>query len=153
MVHFPSFNFSCNNQFQEWRNFAALPVFDFVSVVVSSGIISIGEKTMKAELMVGRGVIAVVFAGLLAGGTYAESQDPTLQQQDIQNDKKDVRNDKKDLAKDRADRNADQRDINHDRKDLNKDRKDRNQDQRDINKDKRDLHRDHRDLRHDKRGH
>jgi len=71
-------------------------VFDFVSVVVSSGIISIGEKTMKAELIVRRGVIAVAFAGLFAGGTYANSQDPTPQQQDIQNDKKDIRSDKKD---------------------------------------------------------
>ena len=61
---------------------------------------------MKAELMVRRGVFAVVFAGLLAGGTYAQSQDPTPQQQDIRNDKKDIRSDKKDLAKDRGDRKS-----------------------------------------------
>src|SRR6266576_3823261 len=107
---------------------------------------------MKAELIVCRGVIAVVFAGLLAGGTYAQSRDPTPQQQDIQNDKKDIRNDKTDLAKDRADRNADQRDINHDKRDLSKDRANRNAHQRDINHDKRDLHKDRKDLRHDKRG-
>jgi hypothetical protein len=59
---------------------------------------------MKAELIVRRGVFAVVFAGLLAGSAYAQSQDPTPQQQDIQNDQKDIRKDKTDLAKDRADR-------------------------------------------------
>jgi len=42
---------------------------------------------MKAELIVRRGVFAVAFAGLLAGGAHARSQDPTPQQQDIQNDK------------------------------------------------------------------
>src|SRR5882762_6493468 len=97
---------------------------------------------MKAELIVRRGVIAVAFAGLFAGGAYANSQDPTPQQQDIQNDKKDIRSDKKDLAKDRADRNADQRDINHDKRDLSKDRVDRNKDQRDIDHDKAQLARD-----------
>src|SRR5438034_6577558 len=86
---------------------------------------------MNAELVVRRGVLAVAFAGLLAGGSYAQSPDPTPQQQDMQNDKKDIRSDKKDLAKDRADRNADQRDINHDKGDLAKDRSDRNADQRD----------------------
>jgi len=60
---------------------------------------------IKGELMIRRGVLAVAFAGLLAGGLYA--QDPNPQQQDVQNDKKDIRQDKKDLAKDRADRNAD----------------------------------------------
>src|SRR6266480_3117126 len=64
---------------------------------------------MKAELIVCRGVIAVVFAGLLAAGTYAQSQDPTPQQQDIQNDKKDIRNDKTDLHKDRKDLRHDKR--------------------------------------------
>ncbi len=101
---------------------------------------------MKAENLVRRGVLAIAFAGLLAGGAYAQSPDPAPQQQDIQNDKKD-------LAKDRADGNADQRDINHDKRDLSKDRADRNADQRDINKDKKDLHKDRKDLRHDKHGH
>src|SRR5213594_1383150 len=77
---------------------------------------------MNSERVVHRSVLAVAFAGLLASGAYAQSQDPTPQQQDIQNDKKDIRNDKKDLAKDRADRNADQRDIDHDKGDLAKDR-------------------------------
>jgi hypothetical protein len=95
-------------------------VFDFVRVVVISGTISIGEKTMKAQLIVRRGVFAVVFAGLLAGGAYAQNQDPTPQQQDMRNDKKDIRKDKTDLAKDRADRNAHQRDINHDKRDLSR---------------------------------
>src|SRR3989475_13227653 len=105
---------------------------------------------MNSERVVHRSVLAVAFAGLLASGAYAQSQDPTPQQQDIQNDKKD-------LAKDRADRNADQRDINHDKRDLSKDRADRNTDQRDINHDRRDLNKDRvdrnkdqRDINHDK---
>src|SRR5882757_10687124 len=65
------------------------------------------RETMNSKHVVRRGVLAIAFAGLLAGGAYAQSQDPTPQQQDIQNDKKDIRSDKKDLAKDRADRNAD----------------------------------------------
>jgi len=44
---------------------------------------------MKAEFFVRRGVLAIAFAGLLAGGI--DAQDPTPQQQDIQNDKKDIR--------------------------------------------------------------
>ena len=57
---------------------------------------------MNVERVVRRGVLAIAFAGLLAGGAYAQSQDPSSQQQDIKNDKKDIRHDKKDLAKDRA---------------------------------------------------
>jgi hypothetical protein len=61
---------------------------------------------MTARTLLSRGVLALGFAALLGGGSFAQSRDPTPQQQDIQNDTKDVRQDKRDLRNDRADRNA-----------------------------------------------
>jgi hypothetical protein len=78
----------------------------YFSAATNPGTFSSGEKNMKAEYFVRRGVLAFAFAGLLAGGSYGQSQDPIPQQQDIKSDKKDIRNDKQDVAKDRADRNA-----------------------------------------------
>ena len=59
---------------------------------------------MSGERLMRRTVLGLMLTGVLAGGTYAQSQDPTPQQQDIQSDKKDIRNDKKDLQKDRIGR-------------------------------------------------
>jgi hypothetical protein len=105
-------------------------VFDPAESAAGRGKFSSGEKTMRIENLIRRSVFALAFAGLLAGGAYAQSQDPAPQQKDIQNDKKDIRKDKKDLPADRADRNKDQRDINHDKRDLHKDRKDLHKDRK-----------------------
>jgi hypothetical protein len=61
-------------------------------------------------------MLGLAFAGLFSAGTYAQSQDATPRQANIQSDKKDIRNDKKDLRQDRGDRNADQREpVEHER--------------------------------------
>jgi len=81
----------------------------------------------------------LLFAGCLAGGAHAPGQDPTPQQQDIQNDKSKtfetirkmwrrtariatpvsaISTTSQGPDKDRVDRNQDQRDINHDRPSL-----------------------------------
>jgi len=81
---------------------------------------------MNPQLLLRRSVLCSAIAGLLAGGAYAQSTDPTPQQQTSSATRKTFARDKQDLAKDRADATLISTMSIQDRRDLNKDRVDRN---------------------------